>query len=51
MGLAAALFSFYAMRTSARGATPYASRALAWLTVFTAVMPIFPPVWDCYRYR
>jgi hypothetical protein len=40
MALAAALFALYAMRTSARpqDATPYESRALAWLTVCTAVM-------------
>jgi len=38
MGLAAALFSLYAVRTSARapGATPLESRALAWLSVSTA---------------
>jgi hypothetical protein len=40
MGLAAALFSLYAVRASPRppGATPHESRALAWLTVSTAVM-------------
>lgn len=40
MGLAAALFSLYAVRTSDRpsGTTPHESRALAWLTVSTAVM-------------
>jgi hypothetical protein len=55
MGLAAALFSLYAVRASVRlpGATAHESRALAWLTVSTAVMlwltvlvgtyVIFPP--------
>lgn len=40
MGLAAALFSLYAVRRSDRpsGATPHESRAFAWLTVSTAVM-------------
>ena len=55
MGLAAALFSLCAVRTSGRpsGLTPHESRAFAWLTVSTAVMlwltvlvgtySIFPP--------
>jgi hypothetical protein len=55
MGLAAALFSLFAVRTSDQppGATPHESRAFAWLTVSTAVMlwltvlvgtyVIFPP--------